>query len=493
MARIASAQVAVVGGGPAGLAAARAAASLGVGVGLIDGGARLGGQFHRQAAPGVGARDASRSGRFAGSRAPSPHGRELIAAVEDSPVEVRSRTRVWQASGEDGGVLLRLLGPDGAEQEIFAEAVVLAPGAIDRGLPFPGWDLPGVLTPGGAQTLLKASGTLPGQRVLVSGAGPLLLAVAALLAGSGAEVAAVLDATDRRRLLAMAGPLLGPGGRSHLGEAAGYLFTLGRRRVPLRSGWATVAARGEGRVEEAEIARVDRSWRPVAGTERTIAVDTICSGFGFTAMLELPLALGCAVRRDPVDGALAVAVNADGASSVAGVYVAGEATGIGGADLAETEGTLAGLAAAEYCGATALAKAELRRSLKRRRLDQERFAAALRRALRVPLCWSDKLADRTPVCRCEEVSAGEIRAAVNELGATDARSAKLLCRAGMGLCQGRVCGTNVAEIVAHELGAEADPLELSRRPIAEPIPLGGLADDQGSDRDTAMDSSRTPG
>lgn len=471
-----TAQVAVVGGGPAGLAAARSAAAAGAAVVLVDAAARLGGQYHRQAAPGVRAAGRARSGRFVGSRAPSSHGAELIAAVEASPVEVRSRTRVWQASREQDGLLLRLLGPDGIEDELLAATVVLAPGAIDRGLPFPGWDLPGVITPGGAQALLKASGTLPGRRVLVAGAGPLLIAAGALLAESGAEVVAILDATHRRRLLGTVGPLLGQGGRGHLGEAARYLSCLARHRVPLRGGRAVVAARGEGRVEEATVARVDAGWRPVAGTERSIAVDTICSGFGFTAMLELPLALGCDVRRDSADDSLAIAVDAQGSSSVPGVFVAGEATGVGGADLAETEGALAGLAAAERCGETIGPQAEARRRrLARRRADQERFAAALRRALRAPATWSDGLDDETTVCRCEEVSAGEVRGAVRELGATDARSAKLLCRAGMGLCQARVCGTNVAEIVARELDAEPDRLALARRPIAEPISLGALA------------------
>lgn len=475
MAAVSRTQVAVVGGGPAGLAAARAVAGLGIGVVLIDGGARLGGQYHRQAAPGV--RDAGRgAGRFVGSRAPSSRGADLIAAVEAAPVGVRSRTRVWQANRTDDGTLLRLLGPDGVTDELLAESVVLAPGAIDRGLPFPGWDLPGVITPGGAQTLLKASGTLPGRRVLVAGTGPLLLAVAALLVDSGADVPAVLDATHRRRLVAMVGPLLCRGGRGHVGEAAGYMLALARHRVPIRSGWTVLAARGEDRVEEAEIARVDRAWRPVIGTERTIAVDTICSGFGFTAMLELPLSLGCEVRPDPADGSLVVAVDAAGSSSVPGVYVAGEATGVGGAGLAETEGALAGIAAAAFRGAKLRAAVEFRRRhLTRRRAAQEQFAAALRRALRMPAGWSEGLDGRTLVCRCEEVSAGEIRAAVAELGATDARSAKLLCRAGMGLCQGRVCGVTVAEIVARELGAEPDRRGLADRPIVEPISIAGLA------------------
>lgn len=481
MAALSEARIAVVGGGPAGLAAALAAAEGGAPVVLVDGGARLGGQFHRQAAPGVERRPASAPPRFVTSRAPSSHGAELIAAVESSAIEVRTGTRVWAATREDERVVLRLARADGGSEELRAEVAILAPGAIDRGLPFPGWDLPGVITPGGAQTLVKGSGTLPGNRVLVAGAGPLLLAVAALLAGSGAEVAAVLDATGRRRLADLAGQALSPGGRAHLAEAARYLTILARHRVPIRPGWGVVEARGDDAVEEAVIARLDRRRRPVAGTARTLAVDTICSGFGFTPLLELPLALGCAVAADPGDGSPVVAVDADGLSSVPGVFVAGEATGIGGADLAETEGALAGLAAARLCDAPAPAADERRRRLHRRRRDQERFALALRRALRLPAGWSDAIPDATVVCRCEEVTAGEVRAAVTDLGATDGRSAKLLCRAGMGLCQGRVCGANVADIVAREAGSTPRPTDLSRRPIAEPITLGQLAGVDGGE------------
>jgi NADPH-dependent 2,4-dienoyl-CoA reductase/sulfur reductase-like enzyme len=468
-------QVVVVGGGPAGLAAAREAAGTGVDVALVDGNARLGGQFHRQAALGIRQAPSAGADRFVGSAAPSRHGRELIAAVESSPVDVRSGARVWQVTKEDGCVALRLLRADGSEDELRAQVVVLAPGAIDRGLPFPGWDLPGVITPGGAQTLLKASGTLAGDRILVAGTGPLLLAVASLLARSGAEVAAVLDATSRLRLAGLAGSLLGAGGRSHLGEAGRFLLTLASHRIPFRAGWGVVAARGDGKVEEAQIARLDRDWRLLAGTERTLAVDTICSGFSFTAMLELPLALGCSVVDDPGDGSPVVAVDADGRSSVDGVLVAGEATGVGGAGLAETEGALAGLAAAEHCGALTLAARDHRRRLRRRRRHQERFAFALRQTLRPPDGWSDRLSDETLICRCEEVTVGQLRAAVHELGATDARSAKLLCRAGMGLCQARVCGANAADVVAREARSAPRATELSHRPIAEPITLEQLA------------------
>ncbi|MEP6952676.1 MAG: FAD/NAD(P)-binding oxidoreductase [Solirubrobacteraceae bacterium] len=418
-------RVLVVGGGPAGLAAARAASRGGARVTLLDGNARLGGQYHR--------------------------GEDIAAAAG---VAVRSGVRVWRVD------------PDvaySAGGEWPADAIVLAPGAHDRPLPFPGWELPGVLTAGGAQALLKGSGVLPGKRVLVAGTGPFLLPVATLLAKRGAAVPAVLEArADVARAWARH-PAAVAAGAGRLPEGARYLHALRGAGIELRTGWGVLAARagGDGCVAEADVGRLDAHWHEVPGTRETIAVDCVCVGHGFVGALELPQQAGCALDGDRV------VVDARQQTTVAGVFAAGEVCGVGGAQLAAAEGAIAGAAAA---GGRASPRALARRSTLRR------FAAALRDVHRVPPEWAQALGDDVVVCRCEEVTAGAIRGAVRDLGATDLRSTKLLCRAGMGLCQGRMCAAAARDVLTAELGhVPPDAGTPPARPLAEPVELGALA------------------
>ncbi len=458
--------VLVVGGGPAGLSAALAAADAGARTVLVDGAARLGGQYYRQLPPQLGA------DRPQALQHEWREGRRLLEGVTShARVTVLGGVRAWRMERRADGRVAALLTGAGAPPAVEAATAVLAPGAHDRPLPFDGWDLPGVMTPGGAQALVKGSQVLPGRRVLVAGTGPFLLAVAALLARSGSEVAAVLEA---RAGLARAwarhpGALAAAVAGGKLAEGADYLVTLRRARVPLRAGWGVVAARAgaDGTVAEADVAQLDAGWRERPGTRRTLAVDCVCAGYGFLAALELALELGCRAVADPADGSAVIEVDGDGRSSVEGVFAAGEATGVGGAALARVEGEIAGAAAAG---------ARRRRGLRTRRAALGSFAHALRSAHAVPDGWAAAVADETVVCRCEEVTAGAVRHAVHELGATDGRSVKLQCRAGMGLCQGRMCAANVDAITAAALGAPLpSPHGLAARPFAEPVPLGELA------------------
>jgi pyruvate/2-oxoglutarate dehydrogenase complex dihydrolipoamide dehydrogenase (E3) component len=243
-------------------------------------------------------------------------------------------------------------------------------------------------------------------------------------------------------------------------EAAGYLATLARHRVPLHTKHSVVAAHGTDELVAVTVAG--------AGVERRIDCDTLAVGYGFTPQVDLGLAFGCATRLSG-DGGLVLAVDDRQATSVPGVFAAGEVTGVGGARLAVVTGTLAGLAAAGVVG---------RPRLRRERARQMAFAAALPSVYPIP-DWAGGLAGDTVVCRCEEVRLDAIRTAVTELGARDARAVKLLTRAGMGWCQGRVCGEPVASVVANLTGVRPDATALAamtRRTLTQPIRLGELAD-----------------
>jgi NADPH-dependent 2,4-dienoyl-CoA reductase/sulfur reductase-like enzyme len=422
------------------MAAARAAASAGGRVLLIDSAPKLGGQYHRQ---GLGPEAFS-----------LPDGVEhlpeaVVFAVEPVPGGHRLHLRTGQADG-----------PRRRARRVDTAALVLATGAHDRALPFPGWDLPGVCTPGAAQALAKGQGVAVGERVLVAGTGPFLLPVAESLLGVGAQVLGVLEANDP-----LTGWLAHPAGlvagTRKLPELAGYLGLLARHRVPYRPRTTVITAHGRDRVEAVTTARLDRDWAVIPGSERRVEADAVCAGFGFTPRLELAIAAGCALSGGFVDVDLAQA------TSVPGVFAAGELTGIGGAALAADEGEVAGLAAAGAQGKTP------HRALRRVRSGR-RFASGLDSAYPVRPGWQTRLRDDTLVCRCEEVGYGELRHAVEQRDACGVRSLKLVSRAGLGLCQGRICGRNVAELC----GIPDSSRAFSRRPIAEPIRLGELAETQ---------------
>ncbi|GAB3427141.1 FAD-dependent oxidoreductase [Flindersiella endophytica] len=436
--------VLVVGAGPAGLSAAVAAAGCGRHVGVVDGGTRIGGQYWRHS-PGAEPGDR-------GFRRLAEAFRDHVAAGR---IEHLPQRQVWTVSKPGAAFVVHT-----AQGDLTAPALVLAPGAYDRQIPFPGWDLPGVYTAGGAQALLKEHGVPAGRRVAVAGTGPFLLPVATALARHGVTVVGVFEANRPTGWLRPGGPRAIARHPGALADAASYGATLARHRVPIRLGRTIVAAHGEQAVSAVTV-------RGRGGAEHRFDVDAVAVGWGFTPQLELPLALGCGTRLD-VDGSLVVEVDDQQQSSVPGVFVAGEATGVGGSELAACEGELAGLAAG---GAPSAAPS----GLVRRRSALRRFAAAMHRAYPVPAGWTERLPDDTLVCRCEEVTAGRLRTAV-ELGAETARTAKLLSRVGMGWCQGRVCGYATACLTAAWTGTPYDPSGLAERPIATPLTLGDLAE-----------------
>ncbi|NHC47522.1 FAD-dependent oxidoreductase [Motilibacter aurantiacus] len=461
-----SVEVAVVGAGPAGLAAAVAAARSGARVTVVDGGRQAGGQYLRRADVGGGAAG------HASARAE----RLLAAALAEPSITWRLETRVWQAQRLGSGSVLRLIGTGRRTADVVGElrarVVVLATGAHDRVLPFPGWDLPGVVTAGGAQALLKGQGVLVGGRVLVAGTGPFLYAVAAGLAGAGAQVSAVVEAVDPLRWAARA-RAASPGKAA---EAAGYAAALARHRVPLwRRRAVTRVEQLPGGTLRATVEAVDRDWGVLPGRRRTVDVGAVCVGHGFTPAVELALALGCGVRTDPRDGSAVAQVDGAQRSCVPGVLLAGEVTGIGGSDLSITEGALAGMEAARQAGHLPFDLEDRRTRLQQRRFREAAFVNAMHAVHAVGSRWADWLTDGTVLCRCEEVTVGRARADIRGLGAEDARSLKLLSRVGMGLCQARMCGWAASRLLQEETGHAQEPAGFAARPLATPIPMHALA------------------
>ncbi len=463
-------EVLVIGAGPAGLAAARAARERGTSVILLDSSDQLGGQFWRHLP----------ETRPAGREEILHHGwstfRDLSDALEsDSGCRIIRSAQVWaiETSPEGPGTVHVVVGEsDGVDRGRLAfspDTIVLATGAHDRTLPFPGWDLPGVFTGGAAQALAKGERLAVGRRVVVAGAGPFLLPVAASLAATDARVLGVYEANRLPALLRGWLPkpwqLLGAAGKA--AELAGYGAGHLKNRIPYRLGCAVVAAHGTDRVESVTIASVTADWMPIAGTERRITADAVCVSHGFTPRLELAIAAGCALTSERF-----VLVGDTQETSVPGVYAAGEITGIGGADLALAEGVIAGHLAA----GGAVADVGLRSAVRRRRTFRG-FAARIEAAHAIRLGWPEMLTPDTIVCRCEEVTYGDLCGTAASTRSKSLRALKLSTRAGLGICQGRICGRSVEELLAARVGdgGLSDAVTTDRRPIAAPIRLGELA------------------
>lgn len=470
-----------MGAGPAGLAAADAALAAGAQVTLIDSAERPGGQYHRMLPAAYEAADpgALQHGYDSFDR----RGRRVLGHPRCS---WWAESSVWALErrdpapdqdpdpGTDGPPLVHVLSGTPRRRHVLApDALVLAPGAHDRVLPFPGWDLPGVYTAGAAQALAKGERVVVGDRVVVAGTGPFLLPVATSLLEAGSRVLAVLEAgrpgAVARGWLHRPWELAAQLGKS--GELLSYSAALGRHRVPYQWGRAVVEARGDGRVEEIVSARVRADWSVVPGSERVIAVDAVCVGHGFSPRLELPVAAGCALRPAP-DGAAGspaeafVDVDDEQRTSRPGVYAAGEITGIAGAPAARAEGAVAGWIAAGG-DPTSRALVALRRSR-----DQGRaFAARLALAHPVGRAWPGWLRPDTVICRCEETTYAQVCRSATDPTRTEPQVAKLATRAGLGPCQARICGPTVAEL---RRGTDTGPGP-HHRPVAEPIRLGELA------------------
>jgi D-hydroxyproline dehydrogenase subunit alpha len=482
--------LAVVGAGPAGLAAAATAAEAGLSVVVIDSNSQSGGQYWRHRdetstdAPPTGQHDVKTYTRLR---------QRFDAARDNGRLRYLPDTQIWfietpsssavdsagASAASDHLFVLRTtgfsdVGPQPPEPRLVrAAALILCPGGHDRQLPIPGWDLPGVMAAGGVQAMLKGYGTLSGTRAVVAGTGPFLLPVATGLAAAGAEVVGICEAGAVMSWLPqLRGALQVP---SKGIEAAAYAARLARHRIPFWTLSAVSSINGADQVRSVTIVKIDSHGSVKAGTSREIGVDLVALGWGFTPSLELVTAVGGATRVD-VDGSLVAVVDDRQRTTVLGVYAAGEVTGVGGASLAVLEGELAALTVAHDSGLRDDANRcrRLQRAIARARA----FAAAMHRAHRVPSRWEEWLTTSTVVCRCEEVTYGEIRYACDELGAEDARTVKLMSRPGMGWCQGRVCGFATAKIAASAgQTPTADALRsIVKRPLCSPIALRELAE-----------------
>lgn len=433
-----SCAVAVVGAGPAGLAAAHAGAESDAEVICIDLFARPGGQYHMQpTAPGT---------PFAGT-SQVRRGQQAIRDCEAANVRFLNGTELfWAEPPGPSAPAFRLHAVrDGQALVIEARAVVAATGTMERPLPFPGWTLPGVIGAGAAQRLLKTStdGALPfGGKTVLAGTGPFLLAVAATFAKAGQRIDHFVE-MQNTALPKKTGALLRHPAR--IAEAISLLRDLSRTGARRHMGAIVTRAMGEDRVEAVEVAPLGAGGAPDPRRAMTISgVGTLCIGYGFQPVIDLTTALGAQHAYDiGLGGWHCVADPLTGATSLPGLYAAGEVAGLGGAEPARLAGRLAGLhAAAAVAGRTPVRDPDLS-GLAGRLGAARAFAGTLARLYPMPQGFPLPLDGDEIVCRCEDVTLSQIRSAIAE-GAQGNFAVKMWTRAGMGLCQGRTCGPGIA-------------------------------------------------
>lgn len=477
------ADLAVVGAGPAGVEAALTAAGYGLDVVLLDELPAAGGQVCR-AAPAA----------FPAGAGGADAGDALRDRLGASPVEVRSNERVWSvlarsALAAPGSALpdtpgpstdsirmeeeagfsaenparfrLDATGPEGI-RPLFADSLVFAPGALERVVPFPGWTLPGVIGLGAATVLIKSQRVLPGRRVVVAGAGPLVPAVAAAIGKAGGTVAAVVDLNGPAEWL-RALPRLGP--MPHLlARGAGWLARIAGARIPVLFRHSIRAATGRRALESVTVAPIGPGggWRGGPGGEaggetgRRIAADALAVGHGLAPATEIGRLLRLRHRFSRAEGGWRPVTDEWGRTSLVGCYVAGDGAGVYGAAAAVESGRIAGTAVALDAGRLPPGAAATRaRPLRRAQARAARFGAAMGGLTALRPAMVDAIPGDTVVCRCEDVTRREIEDAAAQ-GAADINQLKHFTRCGMGPCQGRVCEDVVAELLAARIASDPD-------------------------------------
>lgn len=455
-------QPVIIGAGPAGIRAAQCLVHAGLRPLVLDEAARCGGQIYRRPLIDDGRSYQSRYGSEA-VKAKALH--EVFETLHPH-IDYLPETLVWNISGNGQPCQLDIVsgqGISGMHRQIPYEQIILCTGASDRVLPFPGWTKPGVYTLGAAQTALKAQGVTIGNDLVFMGSGPLLYLVAWQYMKAGAKVAAVLDTAPFSAKLHLASVLpLAP-----RIVALGVFYAMHLRLGGVKTYYNVRPDKvlGETHVEGISF----RSKQN--GTVQTIKCDALAYGFALRPETQLADLAGCEFTFNERDRAWLPKRDINGRSSRQGLYLAGDGSGIAGADAAEIAGELAAIALLEDRGQNI--------DIQRRKALTLRFTAiirqrdALEKAFPFPGDWFETVPDETVLCRCEEIKLSEARVALERGNVREINRLKALSRVGMGRCQGRMCSAATTELLASVLHVEAGNVgRLRAQAPVKPIPLG---------------------
>lgn len=425
-------RVVIVGAGPAGIRCAETLVSAGIRPIIIDEGQRCGGQIYRQQPDNFGRSKSDLYGTEA-DKADDVH--TSFEAIKDK-IEYLPETMVWNIAKE------KLFTVCGTTQKMIPyDALIICTGATDRIMPVKGWDLSGIYSLGGAQIALKSQACSIGHEVVFMGTGALLYLVAAQYIKAGATVKAVLDTSSYfNRIKALPKLLVRP---AALWNGIVLSKDIIKAGVLIKTGIRPVEVEGS---KELGVSAV--TYKTQFGTEKTVQCDAAAMGYHLRPETQIADLARCQFKFDKKTRQWLLQRDADGRASQPGVYLAGDGSAIMGADAAELSGKLVAMTVLEDLGLSV--DLTEKNKLSQKIAKQARFANGLAQAFPWPAWQAKNLTDDTIVCRCEVISAGELRRTVRETGAQEVNRAKAFSRVGMGRCQGRYCGHAAAEIIAAE-------------------------------------------
>lgn len=452
----------VIGSGPAGLSAAVTAAKAGMEVTVIGEDPQIGGQIFRQIVAPLQFQE--QIVEFQNQKIFE----ELKEDLARTKIQFVNRAIAW-GMFED-----KVIAFDSPKYSLIrAKRLLISEGAYETPVAFPGWTLPGIMTVGAVQALIKGQGVIPEGKIIVAGTGPLLYYTASQLLKNGACVKAIFEATSFSQVASWTRRLWRVPGI--LGQGLKYIAIIKKHDVPIYYRSVVKEARGNERLEEVDYIRVNHLWKPEKGTERMMGADVLCLNFGFTPSTQFSHMAGCRHICDPLMRGWHPILDSKFETTQPGIFMAGDATGIGGVKLAVTQGRIVGTEIARQLGAIREGIAVKRLNRLDKLLSSYRwYQSFLRKIYAFRPGLLDLLTDETLICRCEEVTVKAVAGAFKK-GASHIEQVKRLSRIGMGRCQGRFCYATLIGLMTKVLPPrELEKEDFSARPPVKPLPLKAL-------------------
>jgi NADPH-dependent 2,4-dienoyl-CoA reductase/sulfur reductase-like enzyme len=452
--------VLVIGGGPAGMSVAAKLGSAGKQVLLIDERKASGGQYFKQPATDFEISEEKLDSQYR-------KGKALIRKFEASGAKSLFNLKIWGVFGPE-----KFLGYDSTNRYVITpKHVVIATGAFERGLVFPGWTLPGVLTTGAGQTLLRSYQVSPGNRVAIAGNGPLNLQLAAELIRAGADVAAIAESAKLFNVKnVLLGGLLFLRSPTLALTGVGYLLTIAKAKTKILPGHIVARVNGAEAVESIDFRKLDSS------SSKSFQVDAITIGYGFIPSNEIARSLGCDHEVDKRWKYLGAKKTLAGSTNIRNVWIAGDGSGINGAQVAQSSGNLLAYALLAQEGAPKTLSDRFSNFISYVQLrNQLGFQKVLWRIFKAPIFIDELAEEETVVCRCLSISYAQIKAGISE-DTLSAGASKRISRVGMGRCQGRYCSPVIQKLIAENSGLEMNENSgfAPQMPI-KPVEIGVIA------------------